>query len=73
MSTTTENGAIVAISSGWISRPCVTRLAKSLLAMMKSFQGTLTCLIGGGHVLLEGVPGLGKTMLVADPGRCPCI
>lgn len=27
-------------------------------------QGTLTCLIGGGHVLLEGVPGLGKTMLV---------
>ena len=27
-------------------------------------RGTLTCLIGGGHVLLEGVPGLGKTMLV---------
>jgi MoxR-like ATPase len=27
-------------------------------------QATLTCLIGGGHVLLEGVPGLGKTMLV---------
>lgn len=27
-------------------------------------QGTLACLIGGGHVLLEGVPGLGKTMLV---------
>ena len=32
-------------------------------------QGTLvddvlTCLVAGGHVLLEGVPGLGKTMLV---------
>ena len=27
-------------------------------------RGTLICLIGGGHVLLEGVPGLGKTMLV---------
>jgi MoxR-like ATPase len=27
-------------------------------------KGTLICLIGGGHVLLEGVPGLGKTMLV---------
>ena len=24
----------------------------------------LVALIGGGHVLLEGVPGLGKTMLV---------
>ena len=27
-------------------------------------RGVLICLIGGGHVLLEGVPGLGKTMLV---------
>ena len=26
--------------------------------------GTLTALIAGGHVLLEGVPGLGKTLLV---------
>ena len=25
---------------------------------------TLTALIAGGHVLLEGVPGLGKTLLV---------
>ncbi len=27
-------------------------------------EGTLTGLISGGHVLLEGVPGLGKTLLV---------
>ena len=27
-------------------------------------EGVLTCLLGGGHALLEGVPGLGKTMLV---------
>ncbi len=27
-------------------------------------DGTLTALFGGGHVLLEGVPGLGKTLLV---------
>jgi MoxR-like ATPase len=27
-------------------------------------QGVLTCLFVGGHCLLEGVPGLGKTMLV---------
>ena len=27
-------------------------------------EGTLTALLAGGHVLLEGVPGLGKTLLV---------
>src|SRR5260221_1434918 len=27
-------------------------------------EGVLTCLLGGGHALLEGVPGLGKTLLV---------
>ena len=27
-------------------------------------DGVLTCLLAGGHALLEGVPGLGKTMLV---------
>ncbi len=27
-------------------------------------DGVVTCLLAGGHVLLEGVPGLGKTLLV---------
>src|SRR6185503_8623899 len=27
-------------------------------------EGTLIALLAGGHVLLEGVPGLGKTLLV---------
>jgi MoxR-like ATPase len=27
-------------------------------------RGAVMCLLGGGHALLEGVPGLGKTMLV---------
>ncbi|CAN5862089.1 hypothetical protein BH11MYX2_BH11MYX2_25710 [soil metagenome] len=30
----------------------------------KIIEGVLMCLLGGGHCLLEGVPGLGKTMLV---------
>ena len=30
----------------------------------KIIEGVLMCLLGGGHALLEGVPGLGKTMLV---------
>lgn len=29
-------------------------------------EGVLTALLAGGHVLLEGVPGLGKTMLVSS-------
>jgi MoxR-like ATPase len=32
-------------------------------------EGVLTALLAGGHVLLEGVPGLGKTMLVRALGQ----
>jgi MoxR-like ATPase len=34
-------------------------------------DGVLTCLFAGGHALLEGVPGLGKTLLIrtAEPRR----
>lgn len=32
-------------------------------------RGVLICLLCGGHVLLEGVPGLGKTLLVRTLGR----
>ena len=35
----------------------------------EAIEGTLICLIGGGHALLEGVPGLGKTSLVRAFGR----
>ena len=27
-------------------------------------DGVITCMLAGSHALLEGVPGLGKTMLV---------
>lgn len=32
-------------------------------------DGVITCAIAGGHVLLEGVPGLGKTLLVRTLGE----
>src|SRR5580704_8219704 len=32
-------------------------------------HGVLTCLFVGGHALLEGVPGLGKTLLVRTLAR----
>ena len=32
-------------------------------------EGVLTALLAGGHVLLEGVPGLGKTLLISSLGQ----
>ena len=32
-------------------------------------EGTLNAILAGGHVLLEGVPGLGKTLLVRTLGE----
>ena len=40
------------------------RSAASSSASTSSSRQTLICLLAGGHALLEGVPGLGKTMLV---------
>ena len=39
-------------------------VAKVIVGHEEIVDGTLTALIAGGHVLLEGVPGLGKTLLV---------
>jgi MoxR-like ATPase len=39
-------------------------IAKVIVGHEEIVAGTLTALLAGGHVLLEGVPGLGKTLLV---------
>jgi MoxR-like ATPase len=39
-------------------------IGKSIVGHRDVVDGVLTCLLAGGHALLEGVPGLGKTMLV---------
>jgi len=39
-------------------------IGKVIVGQPGIVQGVLTCLFVGGHVLLEGVPGLGKTLLV---------
>jgi MoxR-like ATPase len=39
-------------------------IGKVIVGQGDIVDGVLTCLFAGGHVLLEGVPGLGKTMLV---------
>jgi len=39
-------------------------LAKAIVGHDEIIDGVLTCLFVGGHALLEGVPGLGKTLLI---------
>ncbi len=39
-------------------------IGKMMVGQDEIIEGVLMCLLGGGHALLEGVPGLGKTMLV---------
>jgi MoxR-like ATPase len=39
-------------------------IAKAIVGHRAIIDGVLTCLFAGGHALLEGVPGLGKTLLV---------
>jgi MoxR-like ATPase len=39
-------------------------VARRLVGQQAVLRHVLVCLIAGGHALLEGVPGLGKTMLV---------
>jgi MoxR-like ATPase len=39
-------------------------LAKVIVGQEDAIDSVLTCLFAGGHALLEGVPGLGKTLLV---------
>ena len=39
-------------------------VAKVIVGGESIIDGVLTCLFAGGHCLLEGVPGLGKTLLV---------
>ncbi len=39
-------------------------IAKTIVGNDTVVDGVLMCLLAGGHALLEGVPGLGKTMLV---------
>jgi MoxR-like ATPase len=44
-------------------------VAKIIVGQQDVVDGVLICLIAGGHVLLEGVPGLGKTTLLRTLGR----
>ena len=44
-------------------------ISKIIVGQQDVIQGVLICLIAAGHVLLEGVPGLGKTTLLRTMAR----
>ncbi len=46
-----------------------TEVAKMYVGQDELVLGTLTALFSGGHVLIESVPGLGKTLFVRTLGR----
>jgi MoxR-like ATPase len=46
-----------------------SEIAKVIVGQNDVVEGVLICLLAGGHVLLEGVPGLGKTTLLRTLSR----
>src|ERR1051326_3546480 len=52
------------------SRRILEEVSTAIVGQEMVMRGVLTALIGGGHVLLEGVPGLGKTSLVRAFAGC---
>jgi MoxR-like ATPase len=44
-------------------------IAKAIVGQQDVVDGVLICMLAGGHVLLEGVPGLGKTTLLRTLSR----
>ncbi len=44
-------------------------VAKVMIGQQDVIRQVLLCLVAGGHALLEGVPGLGKTLLVRTLGQ----
>src|SRR5690606_15286095 len=45
-------------------------IATMIVGQDEIVEGVITAILGGGHALLEGVPGLGKTMLVRTLAEC---
>ncbi|HLY68015.1 MAG TPA: AAA family ATPase, partial [Chloroflexota bacterium] len=47
-----------------IAQSIEEEIGRVIVGQREVVHGILICVLAGGHVLLEGVPGLGKTMLI---------
>jgi len=52
-----------------VARSLEDELRKLIVGQRDLVRGTVIALLAGGHVLMEGVPGLGKTVLVRSLGQ----
>jgi MoxR-like ATPase len=66
--TLTADLAVVHRATGDLNR-VREEIGKVIVGQTDVIDGVLICLIAGGHVLLEGVPGLGKTTLLRTLSR----
>jgi MoxR-like ATPase len=51
------------------ARAIENEVGRVIIGQPEVVRGVLTCLLAGGHALLEGIPGLGKTLLVRTIGE----
>jgi MoxR-like ATPase len=51
------------------ARTIEAEVGRVIIGQTEVVRGVLTCLLAGGHALLEGIPGLGKTLLVRTIGE----
>src|SRR5919197_3187384 len=52
-----------------VARVIEDEVGKIIVGQQEVVRGVLTCVLAGGHALLEGIPGLGKTLLVRTIGE----
>src|SRR6266508_6679197 len=51
------------------ARAIESEVGRVIIGQPEVVRGVLRCLLAGGHALLEGIPGLGKTLLVRTIGE----
>ncbi|MFO2462576.1 MoxR family ATPase [Pseudomonas sp. 15FMM2] len=66
----TADDALTRQRASQLAQALRTELRKAVIGQDRVIDEVLVALIAGGHVLLEGVPGLGKTLLVRALARC---